>query len=160
RGRRHIHRRVDGHERVPAVRGPARRARRRPRRRVVRPGPLAHATARVELRHRVADGRLADAAMILCDVSPFYSDAGGGIRTFHRARLDWFSQQSRHQYVLVAPGRSFSIARVTSHVWLVRVYGLPCGLRDRYRSLIDVRAVRWLLDQLRPDVVEAHDPFI
>jgi hypothetical protein len=32
--------------------------------------------------------------MTLCDLSPFYCEKGGGIRTFHQARLNWF--KARH----------------------------------------------------------------
>ena len=98
--------------------------------------------------------------MTLCDLSPFYCETGGGIRTFHRARLDWFSRQTRHRYVLVAPGPQFSIERPAPHVWLVRVYGVPTSRDpDRYRCLVDYPSIRAFIEQVRPDVLEAHDPF-
>ena len=98
--------------------------------------------------------------MTICDLSPFYCDNGGGIRTFHRARMDWFRRQTRHRYVLIAPGREFSITTPSPDVWLVRVYGVPLSLdRDRYRWLVDYPTIRFVVEGLRPDVIEAHDAF-
>lgn len=98
--------------------------------------------------------------MTLCDVSPFYCDRGGGIRTVHRARLEWFAGQRRHRYVLVAPGPKLSVTRLAPHVWVVRAYGLPTSRdRDRYRCLVDFPAVRSLVEEIRPDALESHDPY-
>src|SRR5262249_61553812 len=106
-------------------------------------------------------GRKAADRMTLCDLSPFYCANGGGIRTFHHARLDWSRAQTRHRYILIAPGPRFAIDRLSPHAWVARVYGaLLSRDADRYRFLLDVPAVRSLVEQVRPDILEAHDPFI
>ena len=99
--------------------------------------------------------------MTICDLSPFYCHKGGGIRTYHRARIEWFMQQTRHRYVLISPGPSFTISRIAPTVSLVQVYGAQVS-RDanRYRLLLDYPAVRATVAQVRPDVLEAHDPWL
>ena len=36
--------------------------------------------------------------MILLDINTNHSDRGGGIRTYHQAKIAWFSEQRRHRY--------------------------------------------------------------
>jgi alpha-1,6-mannosyltransferase len=99
--------------------------------------------------------------LTICDLSPLYCDKGGGIRTFHRARIDWFSRQARHRYVLISPGPSFAMVPIGRRVLDVRVYGMPMT-RDpaRYRLPLDYRAVASVVDLLQPDIVESHDAWM
>ncbi len=98
--------------------------------------------------------------MTVCDLSPFYCEKGGGIRTYHRARIDWFRRQSRHRYVLISPGPRYSATSLSPAVVHVQVFGVPLARDpDRYRLLIDYPAVRATLAQLRPDILEANDPW-
>jgi alpha-1,6-mannosyltransferase len=96
----------------------------------------------------------------VCDLSPFYCEKGGGIRTYHRARIDWFAQQTRHRYVLIAPGPCFARTAIAPTVQVVQVYG-PAMSRDggRYRLLLDYPAVQSVIRQIQPDVLEANDPW-
>jgi alpha-1,6-mannosyltransferase len=103
---------------------------------------------------------MAAPSMTICDLSPLYCAKGGGIRTFHHARMDWFGRQTLHRYILIAPGPRFSIARPSPNVWLVHAYGVPTSRdADRYRILVNYAPVRAFVEQMRPDVLEAHDPF-
>jgi alpha-1,6-mannosyltransferase len=98
------------------------------------------------------------APMTICDLSPFYCEKGGGIRTYHRARIDWFTQQTRHRYVLISPGPCFQVSRVAPTVSLVQVYGPPLTRdADRYRLLLDYPTVSATIEQVRPDILEAND---
>ncbi len=98
--------------------------------------------------------------MILCDLSSFYCAKGGGVSTYHRARIDWFSRQRAHQYVLVSPGHRFEMRRVAPSVWVVQVRGFRAS-RDpeRYRLLTDYATVRDVVTHFAPDVLETHDPW-
>ena len=76
--------------------------------------------------------------MIICDLSSFYCAKGGGVSTYHRARIDWFSRQNAHQYVLVSPGPRAGIQQIAESVWTVQVFGpRASGDADRYRLLLD-----------------------
>ena len=98
--------------------------------------------------------------MTVCDLSPFYCEKGGGIRTYHRARIDWFSRQNAHRYLLIAPGPRTRVSAPAPSVQLLQVYG-PRLTRDseRYRLLLDYRAVRTAIIHAQPDVLEVHDPW-
>ena len=98
--------------------------------------------------------------MILCDLSTFYCGKGGGVSTYHRARLEWFARQHEHQYVLISPGPRFEMRQIAKSVWTVEVRG-PRVSRDidRYRLLIDYPTVRDTIQHFAPDVLETHDPW-
>lgn len=100
-------------------------------------------------------------ALTLCDLSPFYCDAGGGIRTYHRARLAWFAAQHRHRYVLVTPGPAYCVNQLAPTVTAVTVYGPRLGRSaDGYRLLLDLAGVRDVIRRFAPDVLETGDPWI
>src|SRR6202011_2993139 len=94
----------------------------------------------------------------ICDLSPFYCNQGGGIRTYHRARIEWFRRQTRHRYVLISPGPAFDAVHVGPAVSCVRVYGPQLTREaDGYRLLLDYPAVRRTIMEIRPDVLEVQD---
>jgi glycosyltransferase involved in cell wall biosynthesis len=98
--------------------------------------------------------------MTICDFSPLYCDKGGGIRTYHHARIDWFRRQSRHRYVLISPGPRLSTRGLSPSVLHVQVFGVPLSRDpDRYRLLIDYPSVESVVAHVRPDVFEANDPW-
>ena len=98
--------------------------------------------------------------MIVCDLSSFYCEKGGGVSTYHRARVEWFARQTQHRYVLISPGPRFAIRQVAPAVLTVQVYG-PRASRDpdRYRLLTNYAGVRAIVEGFAPDVLETHDPW-
>src|SRR5262245_59693883 len=98
----------------------------------------------------------ADPSRLFCDVSMFYSPTGGGIRTYHNAKIDWFASQRHHRYLLIYPAASEVTRRPAATVTLV---GLP-GLRTRgdYRLPVAFTKLHRLVRDARPDVLEAGDP--
>jgi hypothetical protein len=61
--------------------------------------------------------------MITLDVNSNYCDRGGGIRTYHQAKIAWFNRQAGHRYYLVVPGPRYSVRRVGRLVVRVEVFG-------------------------------------
>ncbi len=96
--------------------------------------------------------------MIVLDINSNYSDSGGGIRTYHRAKIAWFNRQSQHRYYLIVPGAKHSVRRTGKRSVRIEVFGLPLG--GGYRLLLDFWRVLLILRRLRPQVVEAGDPFL
>ena len=96
--------------------------------------------------------------MTFCDVSSFYTPTGGGIRTYHRAKLDWFSAQRDHQYYLLVPGPRHEVTRVSTQAAMVTFYGAP--VRAGYRLPLDLSGICRFIADLRPDVIETGDPWI
>src|SRR5262249_28813185 len=85
--------------------------------------------------------------MTLCDLSSFYCEKGGGVSTCHRARLEWFSRQTRHRYVLISPGASTEVKQISATAWTATVPG-PRTSRDpyRYRLLTNYSGVRAMVE--------------
>ncbi len=95
--------------------------------------------------------------MITLDINSNYCDRGGGIRTYHQAKIAWFNRQPGHRYYFVVPGPRHAVRRVGRRVVRIEVYGLPIG--SGYRLMLDYPRVGRLIRRLRPAVVEAGDPF-
>ncbi len=96
--------------------------------------------------------------LTFCDLSPFYAPTGGGIRTYHEAKLNWFAAQHTHRYVLIVPGPHFAIDQRAPMATVVSFYGAPVGAG--YRLPLDFAGIRAFVEELRPDVIEAGDPWI
>jgi alpha-1,6-mannosyltransferase len=99
--------------------------------------------------------------VIFLDINTFFSPKAGGIRTYHRAKIAWFQRCSDHHYYLVFPGPKHRIQKLGPRVTLVEVYGLavtedPSG----YRILLDYVQIFKLIRRVKPDVLEAGDPWL
>jgi alpha-1,6-mannosyltransferase len=95
------------------------------------------------------------------DLNTFYGPKAGGIRTYHQAKMEWFSQQARHEYILAYPG-PMQTSLVTSQN--VRQVTLPgpalTSDPDGYRLLWNPLAIARLLEKENPDVIEVGDPWM
>ncbi len=95
--------------------------------------------------------------MKVADVSAFYSEQGGGVRTYVHQKLA-ASARLGHDTVIIAPGRE---DREDVHpggkiVW-VKAPVLPVD--RRYRMFLSSAGVMRILDRERPDVVEGSTPW-
>lgn len=90
--------------------------------------------------------------MRLVDISEFFSDFGGGVRTYVHQKLE-ASAKAGVSTTIIAPGPADRReARCGGEVIFVRSPVLP--LDHRYHLFADLRPVRALLDDLRPEIVE------
>jgi len=99
--------------------------------------------------------------MKFLDINTNYSPRGGGVRTYHQSKVEWFEKNPQHDYVLVCPGPRSQARQLAPNVLLQSVYGFqltrdPCG----YRLLLDYAKVTSLIRQLKPQVVEVGDPWL
>lgn len=95
--------------------------------------------------------------MKIADVSAFYSEQGGGVRTYVHQKLA-ASARLGHDTVIIAPGRE---DREDIHpggkiVW-VKAPVLPVD--RRYHMFLSSAKVTRILDRERPDVVEGSTPW-
>jgi alpha-1,6-mannosyltransferase len=97
--------------------------------------------------------------LTFCDVSTFYSPTSGGVRTYYRAKLDWFARQDQHQYVLIHPGPKVHVERIAPRVVTMQVFGVPAYRRTGYRLLVDYPHLQELVREIDPDVLETGDPW-
>lgn len=96
--------------------------------------------------------------MIFLDVNTFLSPRGGGIRTYHARKSEWFARHPEHMYLTLQPGASrgslpAQAPNVAHHV----ARGL--GIGDNYRFLWDLGVANDLLRRHGVDCVEAGDPW-
>jgi alpha-1,6-mannosyltransferase len=99
--------------------------------------------------------------LVFLDINTFYGPRAGGIRTYHRAKLEWFAKQNDHVYCLIYPGPEYRVEKPSPGVYLVQVYGKtltadPSG----YRLMLDYRRVAQWIRKLNPDVIEAGDAWL
>jgi alpha-1,6-mannosyltransferase len=99
--------------------------------------------------------------VIFLDINTFFSPKAGGIRTYHRAKIEWFKKHSGIGYFLVYPGPSRKERKEGANVALVEAFG-PQLTQDPagYRLLLDFIHVYRLIRRVRPDVLEAGDPWL
>jgi len=106
---------------------------------------------------RADGGRNPESSRLFCDLSMFYSPTGGGIRTYHNAKLNWFASQRLHRYLLIDPGPRESIERPAQNITVVSLPGFKA--RGDYRVAFSYRRLRAIVQRWRPDVLETGDPW-
>lgn len=99
--------------------------------------------------------------MVFLDINTFFSPKAGGIRTYHRAKIEWFRKRPGVGYYLVFPGASGRERKEAPNVTLIEAYG-PALTRDPagYRLLLDFFRVYRVIRKAGPDVLEAGDPWL
>lgn len=95
--------------------------------------------------------------MRIVDVNGFYAPRGGGVRVY----VDWKlarAAKAGHEVIVIAPGPEDRIERREGGA-IMWIAAPSFPLDPRYRMFVDAAPVHRLLDQLRPDVVEASSPW-
>lgn len=92
------------------------------------------------------------------DISSFYSEKGGGVKTYHLSKLHYFSQHPAHEYVLIVPAERRSTERVHGGR-IYRVRGIPVGWKGAYRQIADLPEIRRIVAREEPDIIEAGSPY-
>ena len=91
--------------------------------------------------------------MKIVDVAEYYAEGGGGIRTYIQAKLKAASAAG-HEMVVIAPGRRDEHeVKFGGRIRWVKGPAMPFD--DRYGVLWNIKEVHRLLDEEKPDVVEA-----
>jgi glycosyltransferase involved in cell wall biosynthesis len=107
-----------------------------------------------EPRRRPVLRAVAGRPLRIVDVSTFYGERSGGIRTYLDAKAAFAHQRGAFEHHLVVPGRGGRIGHYRHHLPSVPVVG-----STGYRWPLGTRSLTATLRGLRPDVVLLHDPF-
>ena len=76
-------------------------------------------------------------------MSALFGEAGGGIRTYHEAKLRWFAAQRNHDYTLIVPGATEQVREVSPSARVITVYGPR--VKAAYRIPLNIhRFVSWI----------------
>ncbi len=107
--------------------------------------------------------------MKVLDVTEFYSERGGGVRS-HLALKGHVLCQLGHEHVVVAPGPHDDeelrekderrLARGAGSARVIRVRGPASPYDPSYHLLLNTSKIRDLIARERPDVLEIHSPYM
>jgi alpha-1,6-mannosyltransferase len=107
--------------------------------------------------HRRVRG--AGAALKILDLTEFFSETGGGVGTYLRAKARWCAGRDDIEHVLVVPG-----ARNAERLWhgshLCEIAGWAAPASPGYHVLAHPGRVRRILERERPDVIELGSPYL
>jgi len=95
--------------------------------------------------------------MKIVDVAEFYTDQGGGVKTYINEKLR-AGEKYGHEIVIVAPGNEWGEEqRYDGRV--IWVKGPPLPVDPRYYILWKEKAVHNILNREQPDIVEGSSPW-
>ena len=96
--------------------------------------------------------------MRIVDVCAFYTPHGGGVRTYVEAKLK-AAPRLGHEMIIVAPGERAEVIERGPGAIIVTVPSPKLPVDKRYRYFDDQEALWRVLDEWRPDHVEASSPW-
>lgn len=98
--------------------------------------------------------------LLYADVTQSWSDVGGGVRTYLRHKRRHILDNTPHRHLLIVPGRRDLVEvtddgrGITATIASPKVPGSP-----HYRLLLRNGAVRRVLAEHRPDLIECQDAY-
>ena len=95
----------------------------------------------------------------LLDITMFYGETTGGIRTYLHAKADYVRARPGLRHVIVVPGAASGVEDEGNVRWY-RVRGPRIPTQHPYRLLIDRRALARILAREHPDIIELGSPYI
>jgi alpha-1,6-mannosyltransferase len=98
----------------------------------------------------------------ICDVTQFYSPVSGGVKRYISEKRRYVIEHTRDEHHLIIPGSQTRYERDGRlHLHTIRSPRLDFFSRypSRYRLILNTKLVLDLLDDIRPDVIEAGDPY-
>jgi alpha-1,6-mannosyltransferase len=98
------------------------------------------------------------AERLFCDLTQSWSAVGGGVGTYLRRKRAHILEHTSHRHLMILPGPDDAIEEdgraITAWIRSPRVPFSP-----NYRLLLRNGAVRRVLEQFRPDVIECQDAY-
>ena len=95
--------------------------------------------------------------MKIADISEFYSERGGGVRTYVQQKLA-ASARLGHETLIIAPGPETREDKVVGGriIW---VKAPVLAVDPRYHIFVGLEGVRAVLEREKPDIVEGSSPW-
>ena len=97
------------------------------------------------------------AALGVLDITEFYGDTTGGIRTYLRQKATYVEAHPEFRHVLVLPGRRDAITQ-SDGVRVYRLRGPTVPKQAPYRFMLATRSNRRIAVHEHPDVIEVGSP--
>ncbi len=96
--------------------------------------------------------------MKVVDVSGFYSETGGGVRSYVQQKLDE-AERAGHRLTIIAPGPQDRVDLRPGGGKIVWVQSPPMPFDANYRLFVKAQPVWQIIDAEAPDVVEGSSPW-
>lgn len=96
--------------------------------------------------------------MKICDVTQFYSPKSGGVKRYILEKRRYIDAHTQDEHYLIVPGQTTAVAH-EGRLHTLTVQSPRVDRTSRYRILLNTKIVRDFLYDLRPDVIEAGDPY-
>lgn len=114
--------------------------------------------SQLDLSHLAMPPRLRPgAARSVLDITEFYGDTTGGIRTYLRQKAQYVEARPSLRQVLVLPGPRDALSQ-SEGVRCYRLEGPRVPTQDPYRFMLATRTNRRIVAHERPDVIEVGSP--
>jgi len=98
--------------------------------------------------------------MYFIDINTFYNPRAGGIRTYHQAKIEWFSEHPEHHYLLVGPAKKASSQFLAPNIEYLALPGWQAtGDPEGYRALVNFIPLLRRLSSMPGAVIEIGDPW-
>ncbi|MDR0516729.1 MAG: glycosyltransferase [Fibromonadaceae bacterium] len=98
--------------------------------------------------------------MFFIDVNTFYNPYGGGIRTYHRAKMDWFKKHPEHDYMIVGPAVKPEKTKLEQNITYWKLKGIKAQKNPNgYMAMIDLRPLLRFLKNYPDAIIEVGDPW-
>jgi alpha-1,6-mannosyltransferase len=99
--------------------------------------------------------------MVFLDVNSFLSPRGGGARTYHLQKAEWFARHDEHAYLVLGPGSGSGEENLGESEFRMRTsWGMPYGRSSNYRILLDYSEADRLLEREKVGILEVGDPWL
>lgn len=107
----------------------------------------------------VPDRRPDDRAMAVLDVTEWYGETSGGIRTYLDAKASYVSTRADLRHVMVVPGERNSL-EIHGRTSRYRLRGPRIPRHVPYRMMFAPRSLSSIVRHERPDLIEVGSPFL
>jgi len=98
--------------------------------------------------------------ILFADLTQSWSDVGGGVRTYLRHKRRHILENTPHRHLMIVPGpRDGTEVEAGGRATTVFIASPKVPGSPRYRLMLRNRAVRSVLEDYRPDLVECQDAY-
>ncbi|MEP6765519.1 MAG: glycosyltransferase [Gemmatimonadaceae bacterium] len=101
----------------------------------------------------------ADSALGVLDVTEWFGDTSGGIRTYLLQKALYVAQRPWLRHILAVPGARDSISEEDG-VRMYRLQGPPIPRQKPYRFMLATQSIAKIVRHERPSIIEVGSPFI
>ncbi len=108
---------------------------------------------------RRIDVRPTDGSMAVLDVTEWYGESSGGIRTYLDAKATYIGKRADLRHVMVVPGERDSL-EIQGSVSRYRLRGPRVPRHGPYRMMLATRTLSAIVRHERPDLIEVGSAFL